>query len=78
MSRSLSQDWECLLHEGVPCAQGGVGAVAFRLGDGSDCIHPRRVLMMDCVVVNVVDHAGGSSTSGLCAQESHSSATGYG
>ena len=34
--------------------------------------------MMDCVVVNVVDHAGGSSMSGLRAQESHSSATGYG
>ena len=29
--------------------------------------------MMDCVVVNVEDHAGGSSTSGLHAQESRSS-----
>ena len=76
-SSSLSQDWECLLHEGVPCAQGGVGAVVFRLGDGSDCVRQRRLLVMDCTVVNVEDHACGSSVSGLCAQESCSSMTGY-
>ena len=34
--------------------------------------------MMDCAVVNVEEHAGGSSASGLHAQESHSSTTGYG
>ena len=55
-----------------------MGAVAFRLGDGSDCVCPRRLLVMDCVVVNIEDHAGGSSASGLRAQESRSSTTGYG
>ena len=49
----------------------------FCLGDGSDCVHLRRLLVMDCMVVNVEDHAGGSSMSGLRAQESHSSTTGY-
>ena len=76
LSHSLLQDWECLLCEGVPCAQGGVSAVALHLGDGSDCVCPRRVLVMGCAVMNVEDHAGGSSASGLHAQKSCSSMTG--
>ena len=30
----LSRDWVYLLRDGVPCARGGVGVVAFRFGDG--------------------------------------------
>ena len=54
-----------------------VGAVAFCLGDGSDCVGLRRVLVMDCAVMNIEDHTGGSSASGLHSQKSHSSMTGY-
>ena len=54
-----------------------MGAVAFCLDDGCDFVHLRRVLVMDCVVVNTEDHAGGSTTSGLRAQESSSSTTEY-
>jgi hypothetical protein len=59
-------------------ARGGVGAVAFRLGDAvvtsrvrkggvgtgtrSGYVGRRRVMVMDCEVVSVERHAGGGST----------------
>ena len=50
------------------------------IGAGSAYVGLRKVKVMDCVVVNVEGHAVGddySSASGLRAQGSRSSGTGY-